>query len=134
MCRSIFIIDDYPINLRIAEMIIRNQGVFEKVSTYLDASEAFEHLTTHMNNEAHLPDVILLDIHMPLMDGWMFLDRFEDIMPYFAKRIEIFIASSSMDYYDRQRIKRYPSVKGAFQKPLQSEMLHEIAARLGAVG
>ncbi|MDF3077148.1 MAG: response regulator [Sphingobacteriaceae bacterium] len=134
MSRSIFIVDDYPINLKIGEMFIKKHGFFDKISTYLDAEEALNYLTIHMNNEALLPDVILLDLDMPLMDGWQFLDRFEDIMHFLAKNVEIFILSATIDYYERQRAKRYPSIKGILPKPLEIDSLHDIALRLGSVG
>lgn len=135
MCRSVFIIDDYPINLQIAELFIKRQGFFDKISSYLNAQEAFDYLMTHIHNPVLLPDVILLDIHMPILDGWMFLDRFEDIQPYLKKNIDVFIVSSSADYYDRQRIKRYPSVKGYFPKPITDDILQNIVnLRLASTG
>ncbi len=134
-CRSVFVIDDYPINLQIAEIFLRKQAFFDKIHSYMEAEKALAHIESHRNNAEILPDVILLDIEMPIMDGWRFLDRFEDVLPHLQKAAEVFVISSTIDYYERQRVKRYPSVKGVFPKPLDDNIIHDIAALyLASVG
>ncbi|HEY0667101.1 MAG TPA: response regulator [Sphingobacteriaceae bacterium] len=126
MYTSVIIIDDYPINLRIAEMVIKRNGFFDKVSSYSDAERALCALLINYRDYKYLPNVILLDLQMPCMDGWQFLDKFEDIKHSLVKHIHIFILTSSLNDRDIQRSKQYPSVNKFFSKPLTQDMLNEI--------
>ena len=126
MDKSIFVIDDYSINLKVAQMTIKRHGFFVTITTYSEAQFALEDLVNHRNNKTLLPDVILLDLHMPVMNGWEFLDKFKEISPCLAKDIEIYILSSSVDIREIQRSKQYSSVNDFLSKPLSIEMMHEI--------
>ncbi len=130
MYTNAFIIDDYPLNLRIAEIIIKEHGFFNMVTSYLDADKALSHLVINQDCANYLPDVILLDINMPVMDGWQFLEKFETVKHLLKKEVRIFILSSSIDNRDIQRSKQYPSVKGFLSKPLSPDMLRDITDTL----
>ncbi|MDB5120689.1 MAG: response regulator [Sphingobacteriales bacterium] len=126
MDKSIFIIDDYSINLLIAKLTIKQHGFFEKITTYSEAQLALDYVINNQNNHAILPDVILLDLNMPVMDGWEFLDALEELASKLVNEVDIYILSSSLDLRDIQRSKKYVSVNGFLSKPLTTEMLENI--------
>ncbi|MBC8053994.1 MAG: response regulator [Sphingobacteriaceae bacterium] len=130
MSKSIFVIDDYLINLKVAEMIIKHHGFFDSITTFEEAQLALDFLISEQKNDQSLPDVILLDLSMPVMDGWQFLDKFEELAPLLNKRIDIYILSSSTDIRDKMRANRYPTVKDYFTKPISEEMLQDIRATI----
>lgn len=126
MGKSIFVIDDYSINLFIAQMVIEDHGFFDKVTTFSQAEEALDFLVQNQNDQDTLPNVILLDLNMPVMNGWQFLDKFEKLLPCLIRQIDIYILSSSMDNRDVDRAHRYVSVNKFLSKPLCPEMLQDI--------
>ncbi|MEQ8534886.1 MAG: response regulator, partial [Imperialibacter sp.] len=73
-----------------------------------------------------LPDVILLDINMPVMDGWQFLDEFVKIKPLIKKKITIYMVSSSIDEADLERAKTYEEVSDFIVKPVKAEDLEKM--------
>ena len=87
-----------------------------------------DHLLHHRSSEEHLPDVILLDIYMPEMDGWAFLKVFADTQAQFAKPIDIFIISSSDHLKDINKARSIPHVKAYLQKPVTMEVLKNLVA------
>lgn len=114
-------------NVILAKMIVKQEGSFRNISSFLEAEEALDHLIANQHNPDALPDVILLDLNMPFMDGWQFLDRFEKINDLLQKQLVIYILSSSIDERDIQRSKEHPCVKDFFSKPLSPAMLKEAA-------
>lgn len=107
-------------------MVIKRYGFFEHVTLFSEAEVAMKHLIDHQTDKTNLPNIILLDLNMPVMDGWQFLDKFQKSLPLLMKEINIYILSSSTDFRDIQRSKQYLSVKGFFSKPLIAEMLDDI--------
>ena len=126
MNNNIIIIDDYSINLKVAQMIIKQYGFFENITLFSEAKLALEYLINHQKSKTSVPNIILLDLNMPVMDGWQFLNEFENLPSSLTKEIKIYILSSSTDIRDIQRSRQYISVKGFFSKPLIPEMLHDI--------
>ena len=126
MGKSIFVIDDYPINLLIAKNIIKHQGFFDIMIPYSEAHLALEYIVNHKDDKKSLPDVILLDLNMPVMDGWQFLNEFEELFPTLIRDIDIYILSSSMNVLEIKRSKQYQSVNGFLSKPLTLEMIQDV--------
>jgi CheY-like chemotaxis protein len=78
---------------------------------------------------AHLPDIILLDIYMPEMDGWEFIQEFQKIKDQLTKRIEIHIITSSNHPKDITRARTFPEIKAYLQKPVTLEALQEVVMK-----
>lgn len=120
---KVFIIDDDPIHQRIAQIMIEKHQLFDQYCSYTDAEEAYFFLKENKSDSAILPDVILLDLNMPVTDGWDFLDLFENIRDELEKTIRIFIVSSSVDDQDKIRSQTYSSVNGFISKPLSPDII-----------
>lgn len=122
----VFIIDDDPIHQRIAQIMISKHNLFDEYFSYTDAQKALDFLQENKKNEETLPDVILLDLNMPVLDGWDFLETFETLIKEFKKNIRVFIVSSSVDEKDLLRSKSYVGVKGFISKPLSPDIIRSI--------
>jgi len=122
----VFIIDDDPIHQRIAQIMISKHNLFDEYFSYTEAQKALDFLQENKKNEETLPDVILLDLNMPVIDGWDFLETFETLIKEFKKGIRVFIVSSSVDEKDVLRSKTYVAVKGFISKPLSPDIIRSI--------
>jgi CheY-like chemotaxis protein len=76
-------------------------------------------------NAQMLPDIILLDINMPVMDGWDFLDAYSPLHSQVAKKIRIYILSSSISESDMDKANRNPLVSRFVSKPIPESLLEE---------
>ncbi len=120
---KVFIIDDDPIHQRIAQIMIVKHLIYDEYSSYLEAGKAFKFLEHHRDDIQSLPDVILLDLNMPGMDGWDFLDKYNKLKTSVIKDIKIYIVSSSVDEKDKLRAQSYSTVQGFISKPLSPQIL-----------
>jgi len=119
---KVFIIDDDPIHQRIAQIMIAKHELFDVYNSYTEAELALEYLRESVNT-SDLPDVILLDLNMPVVDGWDFLEAFEKFQSALGKDIRIFIVTSSVDEKDKIRSQTFPFVKGFISKPLSPDII-----------
>ncbi len=103
--RIVAIVDDDPIYRFTSVRSIERQQLANKVLEFNSGSDALEFLARNSSDSSSLPDVILLDINMPLTDGWMFLDEFDRMKSSMSKQIVIYMVSSSIDQRDLQRAK-----------------------------
>ncbi|MBC8052630.1 MAG: response regulator [Sphingobacteriaceae bacterium] len=126
MSISLMLVDDDHIQHKIIELIIKRVNTPIKFKAYSHAQEVLSFLIKHHKNYTLLPDLILLDLDMPEISGWDFLDIFEIFKQYFAKKVSIIILTSSVDPRDRERISMYESVKGFYSKPFTQDAMIDI--------
>lgn len=125
---KVFIIDDDPIHQRIAQIMIAKHELFDEYTSYTEPDLALEYLRKNEKNEKSLPDVILLDLNMPVMDGWDFLEAFEKFEAELSKNVRVFIVTSSVDDKDKLRSKTFSCVKGFISKPLSPDIIKSTVA------
>lgn len=122
----ICIIDDDPIYQIITKKIINKTDTKKEVISFSNGAEAIETLVSNVHNPEALPNIILLDIDMPIMDGWDFMTSFERIRPMISKQILIYIVSSSIANSDKEKAKTFKQISGFLSKPLTLENFIEI--------
>lgn len=125
---KILIIDDDHINNFLFSRIIKLSGVSEDVETEKNASSALDALINNIATKQKLPDIIFLDINMPVMDGWQFLEKYKELPKRIKERIKLYMLSSSVSHVDIEKAKEYEDVVDYISKPLTKEILHKIHA------
>lgn len=120
---KVFIIDDDTIHQRIAQIMIEKHELFDEYTSFTEAEKAVAFLKENKSNHPQLPDVILLDLNMPVIDGWDFLELFEEFRNEVVKPMRIFIVTSSVDEKDILRAQKYSAVSGFISKPLSPDII-----------
>jgi DNA-binding NarL/FixJ family response regulator len=123
---NLWIIDDDPMASFYIKRLAELGELADIITIYDKARGAVDYLLHHRETLEHLPDVILLDIYMPELDGWGFLEEFSKIRDQLSKPIEIYIISSSGHLKDINRARSMNEVKAYIQKPVTKEKLLEI--------
>src|SRR3954468_23188167 len=124
--RTVMLIDDNEIDNLINQKMIEAATITDNIYTHTGAKSAIEFLKNMEKLDVAdkvLPDVIFLDIDMPLMDGFQFLDEFEKLSTVAKKKCKIVMLTSSINPQDFSRSKKYDNVKLYLNKPLTHESL-----------
>ncbi|MDF2432096.1 MAG: hypothetical protein JWP44_1727 [Mucilaginibacter sp.] len=119
------LVDDDPAYHRIFKELFKNKGIFNEIKHYKDGLSALSYLLKNKNQAEFIPDLIFLDINMPEMDAWGFLDEFETLYPALGKKIGIYIISSQILPIHKHRLKLYKHVKGLINKPFDKKSLND---------
>ena len=119
-----YIIDDEAISLFLTEQVLRQEGVTSLIRPFAAAEEALRFLLSHLTTE--VPDVILLDLNMPVMSGWEFLEALRPHAAALAGRCHIYILTSSLALADTARAKDFALVRGIIHKPLHEDEIQRI--------
>jgi CheY-like chemotaxis protein len=104
---TICIIDDDPITVFGIKKMLNAIEAAEVIKTYVNGKQALDEITAMVENQEEIPEVIFLDINMPIMDGWQFLEKFIELP--IEKKIRINVVTSSIDPYDKQQWELYNS-------------------------
>ena len=121
------IIDDDEINNFICIKNMKDSNFAEHATYCLRGLEGLDELTDAATNRPEdLPDVIFLDINMPLMNAWEFLDEYKNIQDKFNNPVKLFILSSSVYRKDIEKSSHYEMVTDYIIKPLSKESLKKI--------
>ncbi|WP_339607878.1 response regulator [uncultured Roseivirga sp.] len=118
------IIDDDPIFVFGAKRMMELAGFCNGFMVFQDGRKALDGLSAIVASGNNLPELILLDLNMPVMDGWQFLDEFTKIKTH--KRITLYIVSSSIDNEDFKKAETYEVVSNYIVKPITMDALKGI--------
>jgi CheY-like chemotaxis protein len=124
---KVLIIDDNEIDTLIGAKVFEKNALANHVVTMNDASEALAYLENILQkNPQSFPDLILLDLNMPIMDGWTFLEKYKQMKGADGKKVVLLITSCTTDYKDFEQIKIHPMVSGFMDKPVSFEKVKQI--------
>jgi CheY-like chemotaxis protein len=123
---QVLLIDDDQVYLFAATKTIEATGLAGNVEVCTNGLDALEYLKNLIKSSGKLPDVIFIDINMPIMDGWEFLEEYKILKQELNTSIKIYILSSSVDKNDIMRSKEYSSVIDYVIKPVYKEKFSEI--------
>jgi CheY-like chemotaxis protein len=128
----IAVVDDDKIFQLIATRSIKATHFAGKILQFSNGSEALHYLEEHASEEGEIPDVLFLDINMPLVDGWMFMEDFIDLKQRIHKPIRIYMVSSSIDPKDIERAKAIHDVTAYVTKPISQQKFAELISEVAA--
>jgi CheY-like chemotaxis protein len=123
---TICLIDDDMIFRYLTQTIITKTHLVKDIDAFSNGLDAINFLKAVSVNDGKLPDIILLDLFMPIMDGWGFLKEYEKLQPKLSKKIPIYIVTSSIDPADIQKSKAINLVIDFIVKPMTKETFLQI--------
>ncbi|OEK09370.1 transcriptional regulator [Flavivirga aquatica] len=125
------IIDDDGIYVNLVKKIIETKKLCKNLLIFNNGKESIEYFEALLQNLSadKIPEIIFLDLNMPIMDGWEFLKRFTKIKNRFNKQITLYIVSSSINPIDIDRAKSLSTVKDYLIKPVNIKELVNIFKR-----
>lgn len=126
--KDVFVIDDDKVFHFIIKKLFSKNNIDINPSFYMNGLEAIEEIKDKISNGVTMPDLILLDINMPIMDGWQFLDEFRKTKKTTeGGKTIIYLVSSSDSISDINKAKEYQDqVKDYFFKPMTLDDLRKI--------
>ncbi|MDH7446164.1 response regulator [Aquimarina sp. 2201CG14-23] len=126
--RSVCIIDDDNMYVNLVSKIIEIKKLSEKIIVFNNGKEALDFFIDSIENttENVVPQVVFLDLNMPIMDGWEFLREFAKIKDKISNTIDLYVVSSSIDNRDIDRAKSIEMVSDYLTKPIKLDDFEKI--------
>ena len=128
--KNLLLIDDDEIFTFLTKKIIERTNLTRHIKIFQNGKEALDFLYAYAGNTEVLPEVIFLDLSMPVMDGWAFLVEYIQLKPSLGKKITLYIVSSSVSPRDHEKAKTYSEVSDFIIKPMTKEKFIEIIKKL----
>lgn len=126
---NFIIIDDDDIFLKLGKMYLELGNCTSSVTLYNDATIALD-IITGMLEHIDKKLVVFLDLNMPILNGFGFLDLIQQVPNAFDEKLSVYIMTSSLNDDDLERAKNYPIVKKYLSKPMTKDMVNEICAEV----
>jgi len=126
---KVLLVEDDPITILVCKRTIEIAGFANNVKSVINGQEAIDYL----KDNTEIPDLILLDLNMPILNGWEFLEWFITWVKDAAKVPAVYILSSTVDPEDQKKAMEYSCVKGFISKPLTKEHLANLAKEYGTL-
>lgn len=128
--KNLTIVDDDDIFVFLTTKIIEQTNLIDLIKVFGNGLDAINFLKENKNNVDALPDIILLDLSMPIMNGWQFLEKYNKLNPTIGKKITIYICSSSISPDDITRAKTISEVSDYIIKPITKDKLIDLIKKL----
>jgi CheY-like chemotaxis protein len=123
MHKKVMIVDDNEVDLYIAQRVIEKYSFAEEVILMDSAMEALEYLTANAGNPEMIPDLVFLDVNMPEMNGFEFLDAYTKLPENIKESCIIMMLTTSVHEEDKERADKNPYVRNYLNKPLDEDKL-----------
>lgn len=128
MHHTAIIIDDDPISVLVCETLLKKTGFAEQVHSFSNGEKALAYFTERYARNEGLPDIIFLDVIMPVMDGWEFLEAYEALKNLPEISPHIVMLSAAFDPRDKEKAENSPLISEFISKPITKEILEEMTA------
>jgi response regulator RpfG family c-di-GMP phosphodiesterase len=125
---SYIIVDDDPTNNMICNMTLRNTLGTVATQTFTDPEEGLQYIRNNFDRNSG-KTVLFLDLNMPTISGWQFLEKYDSFSEEVKMQINIYLLSSSIDRRDWEKSKKNKYVKGFLVKPMYAETILSIDAK-----
>jgi CheY-like chemotaxis protein len=119
-------VDNDEVYLFLIRKMIEKKYMTDKLLEFYNGLEAIEFIKENIEDTHLLPDIIFLDINMPVMDGWEFIESFKRVKHEIHKPITIYMVSSSVDETDMDRAKNIEEISDFVCKPMTMEKVNSI--------
>jgi CheY-like chemotaxis protein len=126
--RKLVFIDDDPIDHFLMKHILRGKNYFDTTTYTIYGSLVLDYIQEHKSEPEKLPDMIFIDLNMPLFSGWDFLRRMDQMQHEIEKDIPVYIISSSLRPDDRATTSMYSFVQEFISKPVDSIEIERIVS------
>ena len=124
------IVDDDDVYQFTIKKTIESLNLAKSIIAFSDGEEALNFMIENLNKDEELPDIILLDINMPIMDGFQFMEEYIMIKPRLNKKITIYMVSSSVDQADIDRANKISDISDYIIKPIKPGKIKSIIEKL----
>ncbi len=114
----ILLIDDDNVFIFLTKKMLMNTGLVKTIDVCESAEEAIQFLES-IDEDEKMPDMIFLDLNMPEMNGWQFLETYQSLLPKMNKVPQLYVVSSSISENDCERAMNINGVTGYLAKPLE---------------
>jgi len=122
----ILLVDDDAEDNYFHQIVINEMNITERIEVALNGVEALNFLKKE--NQTN-PDIIFLDINMPKMNGWEFLEAYKELKADQKAKVLVVMLTTSINPSDKERAEQFPGIVGFNSKPLTEEMISEILER-----
>lgn len=121
------VIDDNLVFRKMTKILLKQTGIQEEnILLFSNGKEMYDFMRQHSNNTSVLPQIIFLDLNMPIMDGWDFLNALKDFKKKHHYSPKIYVVTSSVDQKDYHNVIKITTIEDYIIKPLNNQTLMNI--------
>lgn len=128
--KNVCIVDDDELFQFVMRQHFERLQLVEHIHKFTDGEQALNYLKLHLDQPDELPELILLDVNMPYMDGWQFMREYVKLQLPSDKQIKVFILTSSTHDSDLQKAKEFPVLAGYLVKPIGKSVIKQLLEEL----
>lgn len=128
--KTLTLIDDDDIFVFLTKKVVEQTNLVDLIKVFGNGLDAINFLKENRYDVDVLPEIILLDLSMPIMNGWQFLEEYTKLNPTIGKKITIYICSSSISHDDITRAKAINEVSDYIIKPITKNKLIDVIKKL----
>lgn len=128
--KSLTLIDDDDVFVFLTRKVIEETNLVDLIKVFENGLDAINYLKENIDDPESLSEIIFLDLSMPIMNGWQFLEEFTQLNPKIGKKITIYICSSSISPDDVNKAKSINEVTDYIIKPITKDKLIEVLKKI----